>query len=365
MKSPITYILILLLLLVTIGSIAQENNTATDSTRNAEGLLQDAERAIALIVKSGQQTNDPKLQRENKDSEPFWGSVKKLNSNIDKLNKYHFLKDETFHKTLAETVTAKEEVKTTYELLEASDTGVMNGITKVSTAVDLLYQNYSKEAVRMKQGGELSTQEKAELAKIIEQNKTIQLKLDELEKKAEGNEKMLKKLKKIRKKSNEVVHCHHNSAGFFFAMSAMHMINGWMWGCHWWWGPWGGWYPGFYVGYMDIYVGVIDDYAYDWGYLDGVIDTYDYDLDVEMDELEIDTMDEYLNDIEVDTMDEYPIDSGMQDGTMDLYDFDQQDFAEPMPMDIAEPSMNDFQQFDQSDFMDSGMDYDFGGFDYW
>ena len=161
-------------------------------------------------------------------------------------------------------------------------------------AVDLLYENYSKEALRMKSGENLTSQEKEQLAKLKTQNEELNSKLDELEKKVDGNEKMIKKLKKIRSKSNEVTHCNNNSAGFFFAMLAMNMINGWMWGCHYWWGPYGGWYPDFYVGYVDIYVDVIDDYGYDWGYLDGMIDTYDYDLEVEMDDLEIDTMDEYL-----------------------------------------------------------------------
>ena len=121
---------------------------------------------MALIVKSGQATSDKSLKRENKDAEPFWASVKKLNSTIDKLNKYHFLKDDTFHKTLAESVAAKEEVATTYEMLNASDNGVNEGINKASTAIDLLYENYSKEALRMKSGENLTSQEKEQLAKL-------------------------------------------------------------------------------------------------------------------------------------------------------------------------------------------------------
>ena len=75
------------------------------------------------------------------------------------------------------------------------------------------------------------------------------------------------------------------------------------------------------MGYVDIYVGVIDDYGYDWGYMDGVIDTYHYDLAVEMDNYEIGTMDEYLDDVEIGTLD-YNLDyQGIQDHMMDQYDF--------------------------------------------
>ena len=72
------------------------------------------------------------------------------------------------------------------------DAEVQNGINKVSTAIDLLYQNYSKEAVRSKNGGELTAQEKAEFAKIIQRNKTIQSKLNGLEKKFANDPRMLK-----------------------------------------------------------------------------------------------------------------------------------------------------------------------------
>ncbi len=350
-----------------------------DSTLNAEKLISNADRAVLFIVKSAQETSDAKLKRSNKDSEPFWASVKKLNSNIDKLTKYNFLKDENFHKTLAETVTAKEEVLTTYEMLEANDASVKEGIDKASKTINLLYQNYSKEALRMKKGGSLSAEEKQKLDQVKAQNKELQKKLDELEGKVSGNEKMLKKIKKIREKSNEVVHCHNNSAGFFFAMSAMNMINGWMWGSHWWWGPWGGWYPGFYFNYVDIYVNVIDDYTYDWGYMDGVIDAYDYyEYEVELEQVEMDLMDEYLYEMEIENelYDQYDM---MYDETWDdagdFYDNTQEhdfmdDGYEPELMDEFDEYdqmdyMDDYQQYDQMDYTDDFSDFDFGDFDEW
>lgn len=362
-----------LILFKAFGAMAMAQET--DTTLNAEYLINHADRAVLFIVKSARETNEEKLQRSNKDSEPFWAAVKKLNTNIDKLNKYNFLKDETFHKTLAETVTAKEEVLTTYEMLEANDAGVKEGIDKASHAIDLLYQNYSKEALRVKEGESLTSEEKAKLDQLKAQNQKLQKKLDELEGKVSDNQKMLKKIKKIRDKSNEVVHCHNNSAGFFFAMSAMNMINGWMWGCHWWWGPWGGWYPGFYAGYVDIYVGVIDDYAYDWGYLDGVIDGSDYDLLVDMEQNEIDIMDDYLDEIDIenelsdqnDMMYDHWEDAG------ELYDDTQEfDFIEdhytPERMDDSqlsfEPEMMQ-EPMEQMDFSDDFSDMDFGGFDEW
>ncbi len=370
-----------------------------DSTVTAETLITHADRAMLYIVKSAQETYVEKLKRSNKESEPFWGAVKKLNTQVDKLVKYSFLKDEAFHMTIAEAVTAKEEVITTYELLEVNDEKVKKGLDKVSRSIDLLYENYSKEAMRMKEGSALSAREKAQLDTLKLQNQELLKKLDELESKVGDNKEMLKKIKKIRQKSNEVVHCHHNSAGFFFAMSAMNMIHGWMWGCHWWWGPWGGWYPGFYGGFIEIYVPFLDDYAYDWGYLDGVIDAYEYELavELEMDLYEMEAIGDYMDEIEIES-ELYDLDDHMYDewdGAEELYDntqeFDFPEYDHSLDSDYSEydnaqefdypefetydAPMDDYQPYEQLDFADDfggldvgSMDFggmDFGGFDDW
>lgn len=381
MKTKIkTQILLMLCLLMSISIKATTIPLLEEGDKvNAQALVEKTERAVAYVVKSGQATNDKNLKRSNKASDPFWSSVKKLNSSVEKLNNYLFLKDDSFHKELSEVVTIKEEVITTYELLGANDVKVKEGLDKVSASIDLLYENYSKEARRMKEGEALTETEKKKLEELKSQNKELQSKLDGLEAKVGDNEKMLKKLKKIRKKSNQVANCGHNSAAFFFAMSAMNMINGWMWGCHWWWGPWGGWYPGFYYGYVDIYVHVFDDYAYDWGYLDGVIDTYDYDLEVEMDDLEVDTMDEYLDETipqeelyepQVDTYDEQEQmnDTYEESGQLDYYPeevmTESMEQTEPQIEQQIEPQidyepMDNYQMDSQMDYIDMPMDFDY------
>ena len=77
MKSNTNIITIILMLLLFGNVYAQEANVNSDSTRNAERLIKDADRAIGLIVKAGQNTSAEKLQKQNKEAEPFWASVKK------------------------------------------------------------------------------------------------------------------------------------------------------------------------------------------------------------------------------------------------------------------------------------------------
>ena len=365
MKTKFKTLTFLMMFMIFSSSASSLTNPIinNDNPVDANELVNKTERAVAFIVKSGQSTKDSNLKRSNKASAPFWSSVKKLNTAVEKLNNYMFLKDEAFHKALSETVTAKEEVITTYELLGAQDAGVKDGLDKASKAIDLLYENYSKEGLRMKEGEVLTSQETEKLKEVKAQNEALQSKLNDLEANVGNNEKMLKKLKKIRKKSNQVTHCHNNSAGFFFAMSAMNMINGWMWGAHYWWGPYGGWYPGFYYGYVDIYVHVFDDYAYDWGYLDGAIDSYDYDLDVDLDHMDVDTMDEYMNDIEYEA-EPYNSQSDMNDyqdhSTDSFEEVDQMDYHQEPEMPVMQPqmeyeTMDDFPAMDSMDSFD-GMD---------
>ena len=368
MKTKFKTLTLLMMFMIFSSSASSLTNPIINNDKqvNANELVNKTERAVAFIVKSGQSTKDSNLKRSNKASAPFWSSVKKLNTAVEKLNNYMFLKDDKFHKALGEAVTAKEEVITTYELLDAQDAGVKDGLDKASKAIDLLYENYSKEGLRMKQGEALSSKEKEKLEAVKAQNKTLQGKLTELEAKVGNDKKMIKKLKKIREKSNQVTHCHNNSAGFFFAMSAMNMINGWMWGAHYWWGPYGGWYPGFYYGYIDIYVHAYDDYAYDWGYLDGAIDSYDYDLEVELDQMDIDTMDDYMNDIEYEAE---PFNSqsdlnDYQDHSNDSFEaVDQMDYIQEQEMPSMQPqveyeAMDNYPAMDNMNSMDSMDSYD-------
>lgn len=394
MKTIIKHRILLILCLVISLSIhaTAKPLSEKDDKVNAQGLVEKTERALAFVVKSGQSTSDTNLKRSNKAADPFWSSVKKLNASVEKLNNYLFLKDDSFYKELSGIVTIKEEVITTYELLGANDPKVKEGLDKVSASVDLLYENYSKEAQRMKEGEELTESEKKKLDELKSQNKELQSKLDGLEAKVGNNKKMIKKLKKVREKSNQVANCGHNSAAFFFAMSAMNMMNGWMWGCHYWWGPWGGWYPGFYYGYVDIYVGIYDDYAYDWGYLDGAIDSYDYDLEVELEQVEMDELDDYLYETqpEAETFDEPEIDTYDQP-EVETYDqpeagtyeqpevetYDQQDqmndtyqqdyYPEEMvsePVEQMQPQMeyepmDNYQSGGEMDYMGDSMDFDY------
>jgi len=330
---------------------------AQSPQKNAAELIKGANRAIGYVVKMARESKDAALSSSNDDSKPFWQAVKKLNEALDKTDRGLFLKDKTFFTSLADATSAVEEVKITLSMSGSKDPSVQEGVEKVDAAVSLLREHYSKEAVRRKQGGELSEEERAKLSQIKEKQAELEQKLKELEGKVGKNETLIKGIQEVRKQSRQVAHCNDNLSGFLFAMSAMNIISGWIWGWHWWWGPWGAWGPGFSIGFTNIYVDVINviDVDYDWIIAEEYVDTLDLELEVELDDLELDQMDEYLDESDFEISDNM-----LEDFSSDELEFEGE-------MDVTD--MADFEDLDVGDFdteediFEEDFDLDLGDFD--
>jgi len=340
---------------------AQTASASGSNKMGAAQLVKSADRAVSFIVKAGRESSDPALNPDKKESEPFWRGVKNLNEAVSKVDRGLFLKDETFFTSLGEANAAMEEVKISFSMSGAKDAKVIEGVEKADRALSLLRENYSKEAVRLKKGGELSAAERKKFNEIKDKQADLQRKLTELEGKVGKNKTMLDGVRKLQKESKRVQHCHNDLNGFMFAMSAMNMISGLIWGWHSWWGPWGGWGPSFFFGYTEIYVDVINviDIDYDWDLMDDLaVDLADYE-DLELSDLDVD-----IDDVEAGTMDEF-----LDEGDFEVTDMEAEDLsAEPLDFE-GEMDVIDSDSFDEPDFGDFDDDVgfddfdDFGGFD--
>jgi hypothetical protein len=232
---------------------------------------------------------------------------------------------------------------------------------RLAGVVRTLDENYSKEAARLKQGGELTEAELAQLQKLRAQQDDLANKLAEVERKAgKNNEAIQEGIKKIKKNSEKIKRAKNTAAGFAGAMIAARMMSGWMWGWHWWWGPWGWWCPGWIdIVVIDIWVPMWDDYAYDWGYLDGAIDVADMDL-----------VDLYDADVDLDYADAYldEGDYGLEDGDIAELSSDMElgwdDVSTEAGMEVRDQMEDNFDQapFDRG-FEDVNTFDDFGGYD--
>ena len=84
------------------------------------------------------------------------------------------------------------------------------------------------------------------------------------------------------------------------------MIDGLLWGSHWWWGPWGGWYGDWSVGWIGIHHSIIGDFDYDWGYYESVeVDVGTLDLDVAIDDAELTELDSFVESQDVDLAEDF------------------------------------------------------------
>ena len=308
---------------------------------------------------------------------------------------------------MGDAVTVVTEAKVAYERTGARDPKVTEALSRVEGAVARLDSSYGKAAARKAKGGELSGKEKQQLAQMRAKQKELQAKLDEVENKANSNSTSIKGLKEIRRSSDTIYRSRDTLGDFLAALITLRIIDGMLWGWHWWWGPWGVWVPDYTFIYVDVYYyDAIDVIDYDWDLVDYEIDVADLDLNVSMDEAELDTMDAFVDSPEFD----YAPADLTHGGELDASELDQDNLTDlesepeslpettfdgepsfeetapadltPEPMPMGQPLLQDdtyleprdtggFSDSMDSDMgmepgmdMDSGMDFDGGGMDY-
>ena len=335
---------------------AQESEQA-----NASDLIKSAQRAVAQVVTAAQK--DSLLKQDDAKAKPFWDAMKDLNENLEKTQTGLTLKDQTFFTSLASASASFAQADIGFTMSGSSDQAVAGAIKTLDGIITSLNENYSKEAARLKQGGELTATERQQMDKLIAQQDELMKKLDEVEKNVGKNDENIKAgIEKIRKNSQNIKRSQRNGAGFAGGFFAAHLMYDWLWGWHWWWGPWGGWCPGFIDINIEIWDVWIDDYDYDWDLADDYIDVGELGLDdLDIDDAELAASDDFLD----------SGDFSLQDGdlaelTSDL-DYGWDDVSTDVGNDIRESYETNFDkpaiyetEIPIETFRDHGMD-DFGG----
>ena len=329
-------------------------------TASAEDLVKSAQRAVGQVARAAQ--DDPALQPGDAKSKPFWDALKSLNEALDKTGTGLILKDATFHSSLASVSALARQAEVAYRMNDSEDPHVAEGINALSGIVQALDENYSAEAARLKQGGDLTPSERQQLEKLKQQQKELLNKLDTVEKNAaKNNEEMKKAIEEMRRQSRRISDARWGVGDFVGSMIAMRIISDWMWGWHWWWGPWGGWCPGWIGISIDIWDVWIDVYDYDWAIVDLEIDIAELELhDIDIDEFELLETESWLEDG----------DFGLGEGDLEALSADIDIGWEDVDSDIGAEIMDDFatnfeqvpyeEEFSIETFDDYGID-DLGG----
>lgn len=298
---------------------------------DAAQLMKLADRAMGHLVKTARESNDPALAPGSKAGKPFWQSLKKLNGAVDKAGRGLYLKGQTFFRSLGDAVGAVNQASVTLDMSGARDAKVKSALNKVRDAVMLLDERFGKAAARKAKGGGLTAREKQHLAKMRANQEVLQQKLKRVEKKVGRNGKAIRGIQQIREKSDRIRQSRDNTGDYLAALVTLQVVDGLLWGWHWWWGPWGAWVEPFSSGYVDVYYASVDMMEYDWAVAEIATDIYDYDLYVDISAAEMEYADTYIEttdfvvteaELTEIAVDEAVTDSEIIDDRIDAFDSD-------------------------------------------
>lgn len=336
---------------------------------NAEQLLERAQQTLATVVAAARQDNS--LNAEAAKSKPFWDGLKDVGNNIENSKRDLANQDNRFFSSLASTMAGYAQAEIALLMLGSDNQAVSAGMNTLGGILQTLNENFSKEAARLKEGGELTTSEKQKLDRLIAQQDELIKKLEQVEANvAANNEQMKAGIEKMKKEAKKIRRSQRNVGGFVGGFLGAHILYDWLWGWHWWWGPWGGWCPGFIDIGIVIWDGWADEYIYDWALTEDLVDIADLELDM------IDTMDidvasnlEFLDesdfsfDGDLGELTE-DIDHGWDDVSTDtgaqIMEQYEDNFDVPAIYDRAEP-VETFQDYGVEDFGGDMGSMDFGG----
>ena len=170
---------------------------------NAEALLNDASKALAAMIKEARADSglDPDIAR----NKPFWKSTQLIARNLKTAKTGFAATNNDFFKGIAEARRAQEQMKIDWQLTNSKNKHVIENGKKLGDAIALLRTNYSKEAVRKKESGELTAIEKAEFKQLKAQQTDLLAKISKLEKSAQKDNALEKGLREIRKQAERAV----------------------------------------------------------------------------------------------------------------------------------------------------------------
>jgi hypothetical protein len=180
-----------------------DRNKATEQKADAKALLEDASKALAVMIKAAR--TDKGLDPKTPKNKPFWKSTQLIAKNLKMAKTGLVAKNNDFFKGITEARQAEEQMKVDWELTDSKNKQVIENGKKLGHAIALLRTNFSKEAARKKKGGELTAQEKAEFDKIKTQQKELLAKIAKLEASAKKDKALEKGLHEMKKQAEHII----------------------------------------------------------------------------------------------------------------------------------------------------------------
>lgn len=129
----------------------------------ASSLVSDMQKAVAFIAKSAKD----KISMKSKEARPFWSALENCSKALDQIESGQKAKDGTMFKGLQELGKSLPQLSASWGILRGSHKGLQvgRGVIALSTAYDTYLFNFGPSIARKKKGGEVTSAEKAKLAK--------------------------------------------------------------------------------------------------------------------------------------------------------------------------------------------------------
>ena len=255
--------------------MAQKKPTARKA--DAKTLLNDANKALAAMIKAARADKglDPKTPK----NKPFWKPAQLIAKNLKLAQTGLQTKSNDFFKGIAEASQAEQQMKVGWQLTDSKNKKVIENGKILGNAIESLRTNYSKEAARKKQGGELTAKEKAEFEKIKAQQKDLLAKISKLEKSAQKDKALAKGLREIQKQAERVTKQPDTLDAYIATLYLLDRQAGLLRGYEYYVDkPWRAQYLGlvdWIIGYDTWYYTWYDSVSYDWAWVDTTVDVYE------------------------------------------------------------------------------------------
>ena len=288
MKKFLPLLLCLLLSIFTVARATKPAHTPAPDTKmaqkkptarkaDAKTLLNDANKALAAMIKAARADKglDPKTPK----NKPFWKLAQLVAKNLKLAQTGLQTKSNDFFKGIAEASQAEQQMKVGWQLTDSKNTKVIENGKILGNAIESLRTNYSKEAARKKQGGELTAKEKAEFEKIKTQQKDLLAKISKLEKSAQKDKALAKGLRDIQKQAERVTKQPDTLDAYIATLYLLDRQAGLLRGYEYYVDkPWRAQYLGlvdWITGYDTWYYTWYDSVSYDWAWVDTTVDVYE------------------------------------------------------------------------------------------
>lgn len=317
-----------------------------EQNAGVQGLSEAIEALTVRLITSVRRSESAVLKPDSNAGKIVWTSLRNLNQSVEKLANGAALKDDSFHSSLEDTVRNMAAAATALESADHKDKEVTTAKKNLIDALGKLQENFSKAAARKKQGGDLTSDEKKKLEEIQAKHRDLKRKLAKVESKVKNNKKALRGVRVVQRHIDRVILSRPTLSDYLAVLVAIEIIDGTIWGWHWWWGPWGFIYDDYSINLTGIHDDIMFGIAYDWAdYEDLEVDVSDLDIATDVDDAEVEEAGAALNEQSFD------LSGGLGDGAMegieDVTDADLQDpdlessaGLEPEAMDLdlaAEP----------------------------